>query len=109
MPFWYSGTRLGDFTTVDGGMWRWLAGPDLGMGNHCRCVTNASASSRCCTRDGRWSPAIGLQEQASNCTVLLRPKGVVANDRGIGAHAEREVSVEEMSESEPLDDASIVP
>src|SRR6516225_501697 len=31
------------------------------------CVTNTSASSWCCIRDGRWPPEAGLQEQASNC------------------------------------------
>ena len=38
------------------------------------CVTNASASSRCCTKDGSRPPEVGLQEQASNLLVLLRSK-----------------------------------
>jgi len=44
------------------------------------CVTNASASSRCCTKDGSRPPEVGLQEQASNRPVLLRSKGVVVNN-----------------------------
>ena len=36
----------------------------------------------------RWRrpPEVGLQEQASNCPVLLRSKGVVVNDWGKGVH-----------------------
>jgi hypothetical protein len=48
-----------------------------------------------------------LQEQASNCPVLLRSKGVVVNDCGKGVHQGRQVSVEEMSESKPSDEASL--
>ena len=48
------------------------------------CVTNASASLRCCTKDGSRPPEVGLQEQASNRPVLLRSKGVVVSDRGKG-------------------------
>jgi IS5 family transposase len=44
------------------------------------CVTNTGASSWCCTEDGRRSPEVGLQEQASNRPVLLRSKGVVVSD-----------------------------
>ena len=73
-----------------------------------QCVTNTSASSWCCTEDGRRPPEVGLQEQASNCPVLLRSKGVVVNDCGKGAHSGRQVSVEEMSESKPTDDASLL-
>jgi hypothetical protein len=50
-----------------------------------------------------------LQEQASNCPVLLRTKGVVVNDRGKGVQLGRQVSAEEMSESKPADDASLRP
>jgi hypothetical protein len=32
-----------------------------------------------CTKDGRRPPGVGLQEQASNCPVLLHSKGVVVN------------------------------
>jgi hypothetical protein len=38
--------------------------------------------------------------------VLLCPKGVVVNDCGKGVQQGRQVSVEEMSESKPSDDAS---
>jgi len=42
--------------------------------------------------------------------VLLRSKGVVVSDRGKKASAERcQVSIEEMSESKPSDDASLLP
>jgi hypothetical protein len=40
--------------------------------------------------------------------VLLRSKGVVVNDWGKGVHLGRQVSVEEMSESKPSDDASLI-
>ena len=36
------------------------------------CVTNASASLRCCTKDGSRPPEVGLQEKTSNRPVLLR-------------------------------------
>ena len=48
------------------------------------CVTNASASLRCCTEDGSRPPEVGLQEQTSNRPVLLRSKGVVVSDWGKG-------------------------
>jgi hypothetical protein len=48
---------------------------ELRQGEDSSCVTNTSASSWCCTKDGRWPPEVGLQEQASNCPVLLRSKG----------------------------------
>jgi hypothetical protein len=44
------------------------------------CVTNTGASSWCRTEDGRRSPEVGLQEQASNRQVLLRSKDVVVSD-----------------------------
>jgi hypothetical protein len=44
------------------------------------CVTNTNESSWCCTEDGSRPPEAGLQEQASNRPVLLRPKGVVVSD-----------------------------
>ena len=44
------------------------------------CVTNASVSSRCCTKDGSRPPEADLQEQASNRPVLPRSKGVVVNN-----------------------------
>ncbi len=44
------------------------------------CVTNTSASPWNCTEDGSRSPGAGLQEQASNCLMLLRRKGVVVSD-----------------------------
>jgi hypothetical protein len=53
-------------------------------------------------------PEVGLQEQASNCPVLLRSKGVVVNDWGKGVHIGRQVSAEEMSESKPSDEASLI-
>jgi hypothetical protein len=43
---------------------------------------NAGESLRCCIEDGRRPPGVGLQEQAPNHPVLLRPKGVVVSDRG---------------------------
>ena len=46
------------------------------------CVTNAGVSLRCCTEDGSRPPEAGLQGQASNRPVLLRPKYVVVSDRG---------------------------
>lgn len=64
------------------------------------CVTNMSASSWCCTEDGRRSPEVGLQGQASNRPVLLRSKGVVVSDWGNGI-ARCQVRIEKMSESEP--------
>ena len=72
-----------------------------------RCVTNASVSSRCCTKDGSRPPEVGLQEQASNHLVLLRSKGVVVNNGGKDLRSGSQVSVEEMSESKPSDDASL--
>jgi hypothetical protein len=71
------------------------------------CVTNASASSRCCTKDGSRPPEVGLQEQASNRPVLLRSKGVVVNNWGKDFRTGGQVRVEEMSESKPADDASL--
>jgi len=44
------------------------------------CVTNAGESLRCCIKDGRWPPEIGLQEQVSNRPVRLHSKGVVVSD-----------------------------
>ena len=46
------------------------------------CDTNTGASLWCCTEDGRRPLEVGLQEQASNRPVLLRPKDVVVSDRG---------------------------
>jgi hypothetical protein len=39
--------------------------------------------------------------------VLLRSKGVVVSDRGKGIAERCQVSIEEMSESKPSDDASL--
>jgi hypothetical protein len=39
--------------------------------------------------------------------VLLRSKGVVVSDRGKGIGKRCQVSIEEMSESKPSDDASL--
>ena len=51
----------------------------------CRtCVTNASESLRCFTKDGSRSPEVGLQELTSNHPVLLRTKGAVVSDCGKG-------------------------
>jgi hypothetical protein len=41
--------------------------------------------------------------------VLLRSKGVVVSDRGKGIGKGCQVSIEEMSESKPSDDASLLP
>jgi hypothetical protein len=68
---------------------------------------NASASLRCCTKDGSRPPEVGLQEQASNRPVLLRPKGVVVSDRGKVIPEGWQVSRKKMSESKPFDDASL--
>jgi hypothetical protein len=73
------------------------------------CVTNTSVSSWCCTEDGRRTPGAGLQEQASNHPVLLRPKGVVVSDRGKVIPRGWQVRIEKMSESKPSDDASLLP
>jgi hypothetical protein len=59
--------------------------------------------------DGRRPPGAGLQEQASNRPVLLRSKGAVVSDRGKGIGKRCQVSIEEMSESKPSDDASLFP
>ena len=59
-------------------------------------------------KDGRWPPEVGLQERASNYPVLLRSKGVVVNDLGKGVQQGRQVCVEEMSESKPSDEASLI-
>ena len=64
------------------------------------CVTNMSASSWCCTEDGRRPPEAGLQEQASNRPVLLRSKGVVVSDWRKGI-TRCQVRSEKMSESKP--------
>ena len=48
------------------------------------CVTNASESLRCFTKDGSRSPEVGLQELTSNHPVLLRTKGAVVSDCGKG-------------------------
>jgi hypothetical protein len=62
----------------------------------------------CCIKDESWPLEVGLQEQASNHSVLLRSKGVVVSDRGKGAQLERQVRIEKMSESKLSDDASLV-
>ncbi len=41
--------------------------------------------------------------------MLLRSKGVVVSDRGKGIGKRCQVSIEKMSESEPSDDASLLP
>ena len=41
--------------------------------------------------------------------MLLRSKGVVVSDRGKGIGKRCQVSIEEMSESKPSDDASLLP
>jgi len=41
--------------------------------------------------------------------VLLRSKDVVVSDRGKGIGKRCQVSIEEMSESKPSDDASLLP
>jgi hypothetical protein len=71
------------------------------------CVTNAGVSQRCCIKDGRRPPGVGLQELASNRPVLLRSKGVVVSDCGKGADKRRQVRIEKMSESKPFEDASL--
>ena len=74
------------------------------------CVSRTQASGLwCCTKDGRWPPEAGLQEQASNRPVLLRSKGVVVSDRGKVAHSGWQVCIEKMSESKPTEDASLCP
>lgn len=60
-----------------------------------------------CIKDGRRPPGAGLQRQASNRPVLLRPKGVVVSDRGKVIRKGWQVGIEKMSESEPSDDASL--
>ena len=46
------------------------------------CVSRTQAADLwCCTEDGGRPPEAGLQEQASNRPVLLRPKGGVVSDR----------------------------
>lgn len=51
---------------------------------------------------------VGLQEQASNRPVLLRLKGLVVNGWVKKRPQGRQVSVEEMSESEPSDETSLI-
>ena len=41
--------------------------------------------------------------------MLLRSKGVVVSDRGKGIGKRCQVSIEEMSESKPTDEASLLP
>ena len=62
-----------------------------------------------CTEDGRRPPGVDFQEWASNHPEPLRSKGVVVNDCGKGVQSGRQVCVEEMSESKPSDDASLLP
>ena len=71
------------------------------------CVTNVSASSRCCTKDGSSPPEADLHEWASNRPVLLRSKGVAVNNWGKDCRSGGQVGVEEMRESKPADDASL--
>ncbi len=72
------------------------------------CVTNAGVSLRCCTEDGKGPPEAGLQGQASNRPVLLRPKYVVVSDRGNAIRVRVAAMIAKLSESEPADDASFV-
>jgi hypothetical protein len=81
---------------------------ETGRAKRRMCVTNTSASSWCCTEDGRWPLEVGLQEQASN-----RPRAAAFKRRGgerlwKGVHSGRQVCVEEMNESKPSDDASLL-
>jgi len=64
------------------------------------CVTNAETSPRNCAGDGSRSPGVGLQGQAPNHRVLLRPKGVVVSNAGKGAGKGVRYGSKEMSESE---------
>ncbi|WP_156132384.1 hypothetical protein [Paraburkholderia terrae] len=53
-------------------------------------------------------PEVGFQEQASNHPVLLRPKGAVVSDRGKVTRGGWQVRIEQISESKPSDDASLL-
>ena len=50
-------------------------------GKQWRVSRTQAADLWCCTEDGSRPPEAGLQEQASNHPVLLRPKGAVVSDR----------------------------
>jgi len=71
------------------------------------CVTNTSAGSWCCTKDGSRPPEVGLQEQASNRLVLLRSKECGSEQPRKRLLKRGQVGVEEMSESKPSEDASL--
>jgi hypothetical protein len=71
-------------------------------------VSRTGGHSGCCTGDGSRPPEVGLQEQASNRSVLLRSKGVVVSDRGKVVRQGRQVRFEKMSASKPSDDASLI-
>jgi len=53
-------------------------------------------------------PKSACRSRLQTAPVLLRSKGVVVNVWGKGVHSGRQVSVEEMSESKPSDDASLI-
>jgi transposase len=63
-------------------------------------------SLRCCGEDEGRPLGVAFQKEASNRPLLLRPKGVVVSEWETAAARPRQVSVEEMSESEPLSDVS---
>jgi len=70
-------------------------------GSTSRCVTKAEIGPQSCAEDGGRSPGVGLQGQAPNHRVLLRPKGVVVSDAGNAVPRGRQVGIEKVSESEP--------
>jgi len=57
---------------------------------------------------GNGLPKSACRSRLQTAAVLLRSKGVVVNDCGKGVPSGRQVSVEEMSESKPFDDASLI-
>jgi len=58
----------------------------------------------------RWRrpPKSACRSRLQTAAVLPRSKGLVVNDCGKGVPLGRQVSVEEMSESKPFDDASLI-
>lgn len=71
-------------------------------------VSRTGGNPGCCAEDGSRPPEVGLQEQASNRSVLLHSKGVVVSDRVKVVRQGRQVRFEKMSESKPSDEASSI-
>jgi hypothetical protein len=63
-------------------------------------------SLRCCGEDEGRPLGVAFQKEAPNRPLPLRLKGVVVSELGKAADRPRQVSIEEMSESEPLSDVS---